>query len=337
MVISLIIPVHNGARVISGCLDSIGKSRGIADHELEIIVIDDGSTDNTAEVVRRYPVRYLPILKAGVAAARNAGIATAQGGVLIFFDADVRLKEDTLERMLIHLKEDSDAMVIQGRWDFVSPVPGFSSDFQLLKYHYCFRDFFQDRNRIKVANLESGCLAVRREIFENVGLFHTGYRHAGGEEHELGLRIIEKYDIFYYDDVFVEHAFGSFRNLLKKVWFRTVNFTILMLGPSGRKALEIHPSAPLRERLNLLFLGLVLLVGPARFLAPSAVVPAAIALVVAVIFTNFRFFFYLQKARGVVFALKGVACDLILSVPKLGGVVTALFLYYVSGKKDFRI
>ena len=84
---SIIIPTFNGASRIGNCLDSLVKQT--AGGNVEILVVDDGSTDNTANVVRGYSsVRLIPQANAGPASARNRGALEAQGKILLFTDDD---------------------------------------------------------------------------------------------------------------------------------------------------------------------------------------------------------------------------------------------------------
>jgi glycosyltransferase involved in cell wall biosynthesis len=75
--ITVAIPTYNRADLLPRAIDSALASLAPGD---EILVVDDGSTDNTAEVMARYgePVHYLPVPHGGLAAARNAGIANAE-------------------------------------------------------------------------------------------------------------------------------------------------------------------------------------------------------------------------------------------------------------------
>lgn len=84
---SVIVPVYNGAETVSRALDSVLEQTHPAK---EVIVIDDGSTDHTARVVREYgsAVRYMRTRNCGVSAARNTGAAMAKGEWLAFLDAD---------------------------------------------------------------------------------------------------------------------------------------------------------------------------------------------------------------------------------------------------------
>jgi glycosyltransferase involved in cell wall biosynthesis len=85
--VSVIVPVFNGARFLAQAIDSILAQRYAP---LELIVVDDGSTDATPAVAERYDgkLRYLRQANAGPAAARNAGIVAARGAILAFLDSD---------------------------------------------------------------------------------------------------------------------------------------------------------------------------------------------------------------------------------------------------------
>ncbi len=83
--VSCILPVFNGRPFLAEAIHSILQQEG----PLDIVVIDDGSTDGSAELAARYPgVRVLRQVNAGLAAARNAGLAAARGDLLAFLDAD---------------------------------------------------------------------------------------------------------------------------------------------------------------------------------------------------------------------------------------------------------
>lgn len=85
--VSIIIPTYNRAAFLPQALDSI---RGQTYQNWEILVIDDGSTDNTEEIVRQYPapIRYFRPAHRGVSAARNLGIREAHGAYVLFLDSD---------------------------------------------------------------------------------------------------------------------------------------------------------------------------------------------------------------------------------------------------------
>jgi len=97
--LSIIIPTFNGARRIDECLDALLPQA--KQHEADVVVVDDGSSDHTAEVVRRYEnVRLIAQQNAGPAAARNRGAAESSGDVIVFIDDDCVPAPHWLDAML---------------------------------------------------------------------------------------------------------------------------------------------------------------------------------------------------------------------------------------------
>ena len=85
--VSIVIPVYNGAETIAACLESLLKQNYPAD-AYDIIVVENGSTDNTTEIVSQYPVRLLHSDERGPAPARNMGIGNSKADVVALTDAD---------------------------------------------------------------------------------------------------------------------------------------------------------------------------------------------------------------------------------------------------------
>ena len=107
--ITVIVPSYNSARFIGEALDSIFAQTLQPE---QIIVVDDGSTDDTAAVVRRYTdsrIQYIRTEHAGVASARNVGLDAARGEYISFLDADDRWRPIFLEMMHAFLSEDPTA------------------------------------------------------------------------------------------------------------------------------------------------------------------------------------------------------------------------------------
>ena len=114
---SIIVPVFNEERVIEA------KIRNSLDcdyppEQLEVIVVSDGSTDATSDIVRRHPVRLLELPRGGKAAALNAGAAAARGEVLVFTDANVELDRGAL-RVLARSFADESVGGVSGKKKYV--------------------------------------------------------------------------------------------------------------------------------------------------------------------------------------------------------------------------
>lgn len=100
--VSVIIPVYNGAEVIGECLEAVLRQELPRD-AYEVLVVDNGSTDQTQAVVRRYPVRLATEAVRSSYAARNTGVRLARGAVLAFTDADCRPSPQWLRAALTAL------------------------------------------------------------------------------------------------------------------------------------------------------------------------------------------------------------------------------------------
>lgn len=120
--ISVIIPAFNAASYIQQCIENMLAQTY---KNLEIIVVDDGSTDNTAEIAKQYPaVKLIQQHNQGVSAARNAGMAIATGVYLHFMDVDDFINLDFYEKMLDAIVPHGADMAFSGL--IHERLPGFS-------------------------------------------------------------------------------------------------------------------------------------------------------------------------------------------------------------------
>src|SRR5574344_520505 len=120
-VVSVIIPAYNCEKFIMGCVQSVVDNSSDK-FKIELIVIDDGSTDNTSEILDQlgtefhYAANGVMRVKhqknAGPGCARNAGLEIASGNYIMFLDADDKLAKDTLNKMVCRIKKDRTSIVI---------------------------------------------------------------------------------------------------------------------------------------------------------------------------------------------------------------------------------
>jgi glycosyltransferase involved in cell wall biosynthesis len=119
--ISVVMPVFDGARHVAEAIESVLAS---SYRPLELIVVDDGSADESAAIVRRYtpPARLLTQDHEGCGSARNRGAGAARGAYLAFCDADDRIPSDRLQRQFAALAPDQGLDAVFGEVEeFVSP------------------------------------------------------------------------------------------------------------------------------------------------------------------------------------------------------------------------
>jgi GT2 family glycosyltransferase len=180
---SLIIPVLDGGEAFGRVLAAIGRT-GFVD--LELIVVDDGSTDGSSERARRAGARILETEgRRGPAAARNAGASQARGRYLFFLDADCELHSDALGRAAAILRSDPEIDALFGSYDDDPAVPGAVSRYRNLLHHRV-----HQRSRPEASTFWAGCGAVRRSVFEEAGGFDAGrYPRPSVEDIDLGVRL----------------------------------------------------------------------------------------------------------------------------------------------------
>ncbi|MFQ5872835.1 MAG: glycosyltransferase family 2 protein [Dehalococcoidia bacterium] len=115
--VSIVIPIYNEEQAIGRDLSTIIKTMESSGYEYEIIVVDDGSTDGSAEIVRQYPqVRLIRHpYNQGTGAARNTGLKAAQGEIVVMTDGDGSYPNQDIPRLLQALEEGDYEMVIGAR------------------------------------------------------------------------------------------------------------------------------------------------------------------------------------------------------------------------------
>lgn len=175
---SVVVPVFNGEHQIADAISSLLAQ----DHpSVEVIVVNDGSTDGTADVVARFPeVRYLEQENGGPAAARNAGIGVASGEFVGFLDADDIAPPTKLAAQIGRLLEYPEVTGVLGRQQIVLEdgvdVP------EWLGHDPYFGD---------LGGVNPISLVTRRQVLEEIGGFDTSEGVWGGEDRDLLIRLRE--------------------------------------------------------------------------------------------------------------------------------------------------
>jgi glycosyltransferase involved in cell wall biosynthesis len=174
--VSVITPVHDGERFIRDALESLFQQ----DYEhFESIVIDDGSTDATPQIVKSFEsVRYLRQEHSGQAVARNEGLALATGEYVAFLDADDLLPPHKLSTQIRFLVEHPEVGCVLGRQELI--LDGIEPPDWLLR-----DPIYGDLNGIPLLSA-----VIRTDLLRAVGGFDPTYRHA--EDRDLFVRLRER-------------------------------------------------------------------------------------------------------------------------------------------------
>jgi len=196
---SVIIPVHNGERTIGRAIEAVLRQRDVG--PVEVIVVDDGSTDKTEEIVAAYSsVKYIRQKNAGPATARNRGAREARGDLLCFTDADCVPHDDWLARMIKHCHDPSVAAVA-GSYGIANPDNVLAACVhQEIRYRH------DQRMGAYIRAFGSYNVGIKRKVFDELGGFNAAYRQASGEDNELSYRIIAAgYKIYFARESLVDH------------------------------------------------------------------------------------------------------------------------------------
>ena len=229
MKFSVIIPAYNAQSTLPGLLESLSAQGRPED--FEVIVVDDCSSDSTADICRRFGCKFICCSKnRGPASCRNLGAAGAAGEFLVFTDSDCIVSSDWL-RSFERALEPADSDVIMGKLvllpsslmgDAISAL-GFPAGGSL-----GFEKVWRVSGDGSTSSLSSCNFAIKREIFQELGGFDQSFPYAGGEDSFLAHSLLEAgYGIKYRPEVIAYHpARESFVEFLRWQFKRGVSSLI---------------------------------------------------------------------------------------------------------------
>jgi GT2 family glycosyltransferase len=301
--LSVIMPVHNAAGLLPRTLGALRNS-DLPRDKWELIVVDDGSSDETSLIAARYAdtVVTLPGKASGPAYARNRGFEVSRGDIIIFIDSDCVAYPDTLSRFGELFASDPALGAAFGSYDDRPPASGIMSQYRNLVDHYV-----HHQNAGEVETFWAGLGGIRREVFAEAGMYDEWHYskpqiediELGGRIRKLGCRILLD------PSLQVTH--------LKKWTLREVIRTDLRDRGIPRARLLMHrrempPTAVLNlgrsEKFNTLLICLavvLLLSGPVvRSPIPLWIAIVCVAIVLVLNTPLWRFF---ARVRGPVFAI----------------------------------
>jgi GT2 family glycosyltransferase len=194
--VSVIIPCYNSARYLAETIESVLAQTY---PRLEIILIDDGSTDATAKIARDYPVNYVYQTNRGISAARNTGFSHSQGKYVLFLDHDDRLLPMGVAAGVKLLEEHPECAIAVGEHKYIGPD---GAEIGYSHKHAAGRDHY---HRLLAHNfIETPCSALhRRSSLELAGVFDESV--LGAEDYELYLRIARRSALITHDAPVAEY------------------------------------------------------------------------------------------------------------------------------------
>ena len=206
MKISVIIPLYNKEHYIERTLQSVLTQTY---QDWEVIIIDDGSTDNSANIVLTTidpRIKFFQQANCGVSATRNRAIKLATGDFVAFLDADDEWMDDYLDKMVeLSLSYPNYFVFCSAQKD--RPIHTLPEGVSIINDH-CLYDYIYF----------TGCMFIKKEVFDKVGGFREGIQL--GEDRDMWLRIGCYYPTVYLNEEHVNHPYNTENNLS-----HTINIT----------------------------------------------------------------------------------------------------------------
>ena len=327
--ISVVIPVYNEQENLGKCLEAIYQSKY---PPCEVIVVDDGSTDDSLAVASRFPCRVIKLdAKHGAARAKNCGAEMARGNIIFFTDADIMLNGDTLSLVAEDFADPQISGVV-GLLSKDTRYSNFCSEYKNLWMHYTYA-------RLPVYNgaFYTSAAAIRRTVFKENGGFDENYRGASvTEDAEFGQRLLTAGHKIYLDKRLTVRQLKRYCliELIKTDFWRSYGLTMTRLrnklGRIKQKSFTTVPSffilSVLVSFLTMLLLLLSIIFREHRFLIAALIGGTTVLLL------NFPFLHFLRKARG--WSFLGKSCGFLL-VDTFIVVLGMLFAVasFITGKK----
>ncbi|HEY3440766.1 MAG TPA: glycosyltransferase family A protein [Paludibaculum sp.] len=298
MYLSVVIPVYNGAVTLPRCLQALTASQY---ENWECIVVDDGSTDSSIQIAKRFGARTLTTGgRRGPAYARNLGADGARGDTLVFLDADVALHPDALALVVQAFHDQPGLNAVIGAYDDTPADPGFVSQYRNLMHCFVHR-----HGKTSASTFWTGCGAVRRETFHAHGGLDKSYLQPAIEDIEFGMRMRQAgCEIALNPAIQCQHMkrWGLWNLLYTDIFLRGIPWTKLILrARQAPNDLNLRWDQRLSVLLTALLMGLLL----------TASWAMASLVLAAIVFLNREFYVFLARHRNFTFAGASVPMHLL--------------------------
>ncbi len=198
MNISVIIPTYNRREFLKRAISSLLKQ---SHKSFEIIVVDDGSTDDTKKVLKNYPIRYIFQSNQGVSAARNRGAKEAKNEWIAFLDSDDEWREDKLQKQVDFHRVNKNILFSHTGERWIRKGKDVNYPKKLKKPHGdCFLD------NLTTCKIAASSVMTHKKVFGKVGYFDENLKVC--EDYDFWLRVSYEFEIGLIDEPLVSKYAG---------------------------------------------------------------------------------------------------------------------------------
>jgi len=182
MKVSVIIPAYNAERFIDKCIGAL-LNQDYQREDYEVIVVDDGSADGTAALIKTYSVKYIHQKNQGPATARNAGAREAKGEIILFTDSDCVPSRNWIKEMVAPFG-NKEVIAVKGA--YLTQQKSAMARFAQLE----FEERFEMLKKVESIDMvDTYSAGYRKEVFLQLGGFDTSFPVANNEDTELSYRM----------------------------------------------------------------------------------------------------------------------------------------------------
>ena len=254
--LSVVIPALNSAATISDTLSSI-FSNETCDETFEVLLVDNGSCDETVDTAREFPVKIFHCPRKGIGPPRNLGIQKARGDIVIFTDSDCIVERDWITKILNFFNLHSETDGVGGP---VFPHPCCQNKIQELTGKIFVEDQRYPRTvkKMQLGSTQGFMFGSNSAYKRSVLMKYGGFIEPGGSNLELSLRLVANgKNLFFDPDIRVYHVFPSNLKAIFKQQFRwgaqSTHMKRIHHLDGGAKEIVYISYFPVRRLLSLVF------------------------------------------------------------------------------------
>jgi GT2 family glycosyltransferase len=277
---SVVIPAYNAKASISKCLDGL-VNQSIDRSEYEVIVVDDGSTDSTADIVQDFEnVRLIKQDNQGPASARNNGAKHATGDIILFTDSDCIPEKNWIEQMIRPFNDNAEIVGVKGiyKTDQKELIARFVQAEYEDKYDVLKRDQYIDF-------VDTYSAGFKRKVFLEFGGYDTSFPVACAEDVELSFRMFSRgYKMVFNPNAIVSHRHPATLTGYLKKKYKFAFWRILAVRKNPNKIIK-DSHTPQIMKLQLLFFPLLIISLLATIFYPRAIYLGFLVIAVFIIST----------------------------------------------------
>lgn len=317
--ISVVIPSYNSRAFLEKCLVALSEQSAPSD-AFEVIVVDDGSTDDTKSLQQQFAIRYVHQENQGPAAARNTGFHHAKGDIVLYIDADC-IATPHLVATVQDAFRAKDVVGLKGFYR--TQQKEIMARFAQLEYEY---KYLKIARYTYIDFVDTYAAAYRRDLLMREGGFDARFRVASGEDIDLSYRLSSRgYKMIACQDMVVFHHHpDTLKKYIKRKY--KVGFWRTLLYKNHTQKIFSDSHTPFSVKFQVVALmAIAILLITAAF--NSVLLFSAVTLGVLYLLSTlpFVFFCFLRDAKVGTLALPLIFLrDIALAVGLVGGVVSSL-------------